>query len=292
MRHIPVLLEEVIESLQLKSGMKIVDCTLGDAGHSEEILKRIQPDGVLLGIDADIESLERAKKFLEKENGKKLFVQDNFSNLKQILHKNNLEKVDGILLDFGWSSSQFADRGRGFSFQTDEILDMRYDTVHNEKTAKDIVNNYTEKQLEEIFRKYGEEKNSKKISNAIIKSRKEKEIETTSDLVNIVMKINKKGAGKIHPATRVFQSLRIEVNNELDAVKKVLPDAVEALASRGRLVVITFHSLEDSIVKHYFKSQDNKTINILNKKPITCGSEELRKNPRARSAKLRVIEKI
>lgn len=292
MRHVPVLLEETIDSLKMKPGDIVVDCTLGDGGHSEEILKRIQSDGVLLGIDVDAESLERSKKFLEKIEGKKIFVHDNFSNLKEILREQKLGKVDGILMDFGWSSPQFAERGRGFSFQTNEVLDMRYDAKSEDRTAKDIMNNYSERELEEIFRKYGEEKNSKRIAREIVKSRKEKSINTTNELVEIVMKINKKGKGKIHPATRVFQAIRMEVNHELDVIKKVLPEAVEALTVGGRLVVITFHSLEDSIVKHFFKGQNDKILKIINKKPITPKLEEIKNNPRARSAKLRVVEKI
>lgn len=292
MRHVPVLLEEVIDSLQLKSGMTVIDCTLGDAGHAEEIVKRIQPDGTLIGIDADIESLKRSKEFLAKYNLKKIFINNNFSKLKEIIKENNLEKVDGILMDFGWSSPQFQDRGRGFSFQTDEELDMRYDAVNQVLTAKDIINKYSEYELEEIIRKYGGEKKSKKIASAIVQKRKEKEITKTSQLVDIILTVNKKGKEKIHPATRVFQALRIEVNNELRVVKEALPIAVEALNKGGRLAVITFHSLEDAIVKHYFKSQNGKTLQMINKKPIVCSVTEEKINPRARSAKLRVIEKI
>jgi len=292
MRHVPVLLGETIDSLKLKPGNIVVDCTLGDGGHSEEIIKKIQPNGVLVGIDADIESLERAKDFLTDYKIEKIFINDNFSNLDEILKNNNLEKVDGILMDFGWSTPQFADRNRGFSFQTDEELDMRYDSQNQELTAKDIINKYSEDDLAEIFRKYGDEKNSKKIAKVIVEKRKAKEISKTSELVEIILTINKKGKEKIHPATRVFQALRIEINNELGVIKEVLPKAVDALNSNGRLAVITFHSLEDAIVKHYFKSQSHKTINIINKKPITCSQEELKNNPRARSAKLRVIEKI
>ena len=292
MRHVPVLLGETIDSLKLKPGNIVVDCTLGDGGHSEEIIKKIQPNGVLVGIDADIESLGRAKDFLADYKIEKIFINDNFSNLDEILKNNNLEKVDGILMDFGWSTPQFADRNRGFSFQTDEELDMRYDSQNQELTAKDIINKYSEDDLAEIFRKYGDEKNSKKIAKVIVEKRKAKEISKTSELVEIILTINKKGKEKIHPATRVFQALRIEINNELGVIKEVLPKAADALNSNGRLAVITFHSLEDAIVKHYFKSQSHKTINIINKKPITCSQEELKNNPRARSAKLRVIEKI
>jgi 16S rRNA (cytosine1402-N4)-methyltransferase len=291
-RHLPVLLKEVIESLNLKSGMNAVDCTLGDGGHSEEILEATGPKGKVLGIDSDSESILRAKKYLYRFDDRVVFVRDNFVNIKRIASENKFEKIDAILMDFGWSSPQFAERGRGFSFQKDEVLDMRYDPSSTKLTAKEIVNSSPEKELEKIFREYGEEKNSKKIANAIVEARKEKEINTTTDLVEIVSQINKGKFQKIHPATRVFQALRIAVNDELGVIKKVLPDAIDILGKGGRLAVITFHSLEDRIIKHFFKSQENKKLKLINKKPITCSGEELKENPRARSAKLRVVEKI
>jgi len=290
MKHVPVLLNEVIESLRLKSGYNVVDCTVGDGGHCEKILEAIGPRGKLLGIDADQESLLRAKKYLYKFGERVVFARDNFVNLKKIVQENNFEKVRGILVDLGWSSPQFQERGRGFSFQKEEVLDMRYNPNSDSPTAKELLNNLSEKELEKIFREYGEEKNSRKIAKLIVDTRKDREIKTTTDLVNIVEKVNKQG--KIHPATRVFQALRIAVNDELGVLKNVLPDAVDVLELGGRLSVITFHSLEDRIVKHYFKSQAGKSIKIINKKPITCSPEEYERNPRARSAKLRIIEKV
>ena len=291
-RHVPVLLEETIDSLQLKSGINVIDCTLGDGGHSERILEQTGPDGKLLGIDTDTESLLRAKQHLYRFEDRVIFVRDNFTNLKKIVEESKLKDIKGILMDFGWSSPQFADRGRGFSFQKDEELDMRYDPSSDSVSAREIVNSYSEYELEKIFREYGEEKFSKKIAKKIIEKRKIKEIVSTNDLVNVVTEVIKNKAEKIHPATRVFQALRIAVNDELGVIKSVLPDAVELLSSGGRLAVITFHSLEDRIVKHFFKGQENKTLKLIIKKPITCSDKECKENPRSRSAKLRVIEKI
>lgn len=292
MKHVPVLMNEVIESLQLKSNASVVDCTLGDGGHSEMMLEKTAPEGNLLGIDADPESILRAKQNLYRFGERAVFVRDNFVNLKKIIEENKFGKVDGILMDLGWSSSQFEERGRGFSFQKDELLDMRYSPSSDSQTAGEMVNNLSEQELEKIFREYGEEKLSRKIAESIVKKRKEKEIKTTQDLVKIVEEAYKFRRGKIHPATKVFQALRIAVNDELGVVKRILPDAVEALNAGGRLSVITFHSLEDRIVKHYFKGQDEKTLKLIYKKPIVATTEECDQNPRARSAKLRTIEKI
>ena len=291
MRHIPVLLAEVIESLQLKVNDNVIDCTLGDGGHAEHILKQTVPNGKLLGIDADAESLLRAKKFLHDFEDRVVFVRDNFANLKKIVKENGWEKINGILLDLGWSSPQFEERGRGFSFQKDEPLDMRYNSNASGPTAAELLNNLSETELEKIFRQFGEEKNSKKIAREITKFRQQKEIKTTGQLVEIITKINQP-KGKIHPATRVFQALRIAVNNELEILKRVLPDAIAVLDRGGRLAVITFHSLEDAIVKHYFKKNNNKILKIINKKPVRAGQEEIERNRRGRAAKLRGVEKI
>jgi len=307
MRHTPVLLNEVVEALQLKSGMQIIDCTLGDAGHSEKILEKISPDGKLLGIDADIEAILRAKQYLYKFDEQVIFVRDNFINLNKIVAEQKFTPVNGILMDFGWSSPQFEERGRGFSFlKPEEKLDMRYgvglltiDHSLSSKTASDLVNELDQNELEKIFREYGEEKLSKEIAKAISENRKTKKIEIVGDLVNIVLEVYRKKlktekeipwVGGLHPTTKVFQALRIAVNDELGVIEKVLPQAIDILAPGGRLAVITFHSLEDRIVKHFFK--DQKTIKIITKKPIECGEEESKLNARARSAKLRVIEKV
>jgi len=302
MRHQPVLLNETLHSLQLKRGMKIVDCTLGDAGHTEKILELISPEGKLLGIDADKESIERAKNFLASFKSQIILEQSNFIEVTKIVEKYHFFTVDGIVLDLGWSLPQFKERGRGFSFEHDEPLDMRYDVQNkNLLTAAVIISTYTKKELENIFRMYGEEKLSKEIAVQIVEEREKKVIDTTLKLVEIILKVYRQKLnstkqipwiGGIHPATKVFQALRIEVNKELEVLKKTLPQLVDLLHSKGRLAVITFHSLEDRIVKQFFKKIAQKKILIINKKPIIATHEELLLNPRARSAKLRVVEKI
>ena len=307
-RHVPVLLKEVIGSLQLKPGMNIVDCTLGDAGHSEMILKATAPNGRLLGIDADPESLLRAKQYLYSFGERVIFVRSNFADIKSIVQENDFKPVNGVLLDLGWSSPQFEDRGRGFSFLKDEPLDMRYGNellITNSKlqikTASELVNNLTVAELEKIFREYGEEKLSKEISIGIVEYRRKEQIKTTKQLVDIILDVYRKKlktekeipwVGGLHPATKVFQAIRMEVNKELAVIEAVLPQAIEVLEKGGRLAVITFHSLEDRLVKHYFKKLEAKQIKIIIKKPLTCAPDEYKNNPRARSAKLRVIEKI
>ncbi len=300
MRHIPVLLNETIDALQLKPGSNVIDCTLGDGGHTAEILKQTAPDGRVLGIDADPESLARAKQFLYTDEKRVTFVRENFEHLATIVGENTFGPVDGILMDLGWSSPQFEERKRGFSFQNlDEPLDMRY-TPHSEmKTAAQLLADSTEEELEHIFRTYGEERLSKEIAHAI--KAYEQSINNTSDLVNIVLDVYRKKlktdkevpwVGGLHPATKVFQALRIAVNDEFGVIERALPQAIEILAPGGRLAVISFHSGEDRIVKHYFKSLDKNTVRIITKKPIIASDEEAKENTRARSAKLRVVEKI
>ncbi len=301
MRHVPVLLNEVIDSLQLQSGMNVVDCTLGDGGHSEKILERIGQGGKLLAIDADAEAILQAKKYLYDFTNQIIFVRDNFRNLKNIVEENKFFPVKGILIDLGWSSPQFEERGRGFSFQhPEEPLDMRY-SGSNIGSAADVLNTRTEKELTDIFESYGEEKLSKKIATAILAERKSgREFKTVGELVEIILKVYREKLGSkeqvpwiggLHPATKVFQALRIEVNNELGVLEEVLPQAVEILDRGGRLAIISFHSLEDRMVKHFFK-KNKKVLKIITKKPIECSEEEAVSNSRARSAKLRVVEKI
>ena len=306
MRHIPVLLEEVIEGLNLKPGMNAVDCTVGDGGHSEKILQAIGPKGRLMAIDADPEAILQAKQYLYQFSQQIFFVRENFVNLSKIVQENKFEPINAILIDLGWSSPQFEERGRGFSFLKDEKLDMRYDgssklqITNSKSTAADIVNTLSEEELNRIFQEYGEEKLSKEIAKAIVIYRRDKKIEQTGQLVEIILdvyrqklKSNKEipWIGGLHPATKVFQALRIAVNDELGVLEKVLPQLIEVLSAGGRLGIISFHSLEDRIVKHYFKSQENKLIKIITKKPIICSEEECKQNPRACSAKLRVIER-
>ncbi len=300
MRHVPVLSREAIDFLELKPNQNVIDCTLGDAGHSEAMLEKVAPKGKLLGIDLDTEAVLRAKRFLYRFEDRTIIVRDNFVNLKTIVEKNDFQKINAILMDLGWSTPQFEERGRGFSFLKDEPLDMRYSTTEQE-TAAEVVNSYSEQDLAGIFKNFGEENLNKEIAEAIVDFRKIKKIEKTGELTEIVLQVYRTKLrtdkeipwiGGLHPATKVFQALRMEVNHELDSLKKVLPQAAELLASGGRLAVITFHSLEDRIVKQYFKSIANKTVKLILKKPISATEEEIKLNPRARSAKLRVIEKL
>ncbi len=309
MKHIPVLLNEVIKELQLLPNYNVIDCTLGDAGHSEAMLEKIAPKGKLLGIDLDTEAVLRAKRFLYRFEDRAIIVRNNFTNLKKIIDENNFKPINAILMDLGWSSPQFAERGRGFSFQTDEPLDMRYagsqksevGSQNETLTAADIVNNYSEQDLAGIFKNLGEENLNKEIAQAIVVYRTNKTIEKSGELAEIILQVYRTKLhsdkeipwiGGLHPATKVFQALRMEVNHELENLKLALPQAVDLLASGGRLAVITFHSLEDRIVKHFFQSIANKTIKLANKKPISASDEEIKLNPRSRSAKLRVIEKL
>ncbi|MBT3817579.1 MAG: 16S rRNA (cytosine(1402)-N(4))-methyltransferase RsmH [Candidatus Magasanikbacteria bacterium] len=301
MRHVPVLMAEVLEGLNIHPGDNVIDCTLGDAGHAEAVLKKNAPDGKLLGIDTDPEALLSAKQFLYSSEDRTVFARSNFVHIIDIVKNTGFGPVNGILMDFGWSTPQFEQRGRGFSFSNeDEPLDMRYSKDSDQKTAAMILAEIEKEELIDIFATYGEEKLSKDIAEAIIEKRKEEAIETVKHLVDIVLAVYRKKlrtekevpwVGGLHPATKVFQALRIAVNEELDVIKRVLPDALEVLAPGGRLAVISFHSLEDRLVKHFFKSQQ-KQIRIITKKPVIASDEESRENPRSRSAKLRVVEKI
>lgn len=302
--HKPVLLKETIELLNLKKGETVVDATLGRGGHSREVLKKIGSNGILIGIDADMDAI---KKFAEFQNSGNIFlVQENFTELKNILNEIGINKADAILADLGWSSDQLS--GRGMSFMKDEPLDMRLQEKQ-ELDARKIVNEYSEKELGRIIREYGEEKFWKNITRKIIKYRKNKRIETTKELAEIIAGAvpAKYYYGKISPATRTFQALRIEVNSELENLKKFVPQAISALKAKGRLAVISFHSLEDRIVKNIFRENargcicppdfpqcvcgKKPEVSLITKKPIVPGREEVRSNPRARSAKLRVCEK-
>lgn len=291
--HIPVLAEEAVENLQLKAGMRVVDCTFGDGGHSRRILKRIGPNGRLLAIDADEKNIKRARSSL-KDQKNLVLVNDNFVHLKEIVCKYAFVPVNGILLDLGWSTTQFSESGRGFSFQKrDEPLDMRYGGNSQSLTAAEILNKWPEEEIGRVLREYGEEKNWRTIARLIVQYRKKCPFQTTAQLADLIKyPISHLRHQKIHPATRVFQALRIAVNDELNVLKRVLPQAVETLSKGGRLAVISFHSLEDRIVKRFFQKLDGKIIKIINKKPIAAGREELKDNPRSRSAKLRVSEKI
>lgn len=289
MPHIPVLLRPTLNLLALPTGAKVVDGTLGEGGHAREILEAVGLNGKLLGIDADSENIGRARENLKKFGQQIIFVNDNFANLVKIVEENNFSPVRGILLDLGWSSAQFAKSGKGFSFQTDEPLDMRL-SGKGDLTAEKILNEWTEAEIGRILREYGEEKNWRTIAKKVVGYRKDYEIKTTGQLVGIVGE--SRGRGKIHPATKVFQALRIAVNHELESLEQVLSQAIKVLAPGGRIAIITFHSLEDRLVKRFFQKENNKNLKIITKKPVIVTAEEIAANPRSRSAKLRVAEKI
>lgn len=288
--HIPVLLNEAVEALQVSLGKKYIDATVGGGGHSLEIIKR---GGIVLGIDRDNEALEFVNRSLESEvRSQKLKVcKGNFSDIKQIAKENGFEKVDGVLFDLGVSSHQLDSAGRGFSIRHEERLDMRMDKTQS-LSAYEVVNSYPREDLVRIFYTYGEEHNAEQIARAIVENRKKKEIVTTKELSSIIEGISHKSEA-IHPATRVFQAIRIEVNGELDALKKGINDGLNLLNANGRMVVISFHSLEDRVTKQTFErfKTDKKGI-IITKKPIIATFQELSKNKRARSAKMRVFSKI
>ena len=294
--HQPVLLEETISSLNLKSGEIVIDMTAGYGGHSAEILKIIGESGRLILVDRDNNAIrELRKKFGNYVNVE--YIHSNFADIDY----GKIGRVDKILMDLGVSSPQLDESERGFSFNKDAKLDMRMDQSQN-LTAKDIVNEYTEDNLANIIYRYGEEKRSRKIASEIVKHREETPITTTKQLADIVENCLPRG-GKIHPATRTFQAIRIATNQELESIELALPDAIDSLKSRGRLTVISFHSLEDRIVKRFFRSLveaqkdlvtgreiESPNFRLINKKPLK--GSLIDDNPRARSAKLRTIEKI
>jgi len=288
MIHKAVLVNEVLEYLDPKPGEIIVDCTVGQAGHTLEILKKIAPTGKVIGIDADAEQIEHVKEHTKRFQERVILEHDSYANIKSILQKHGIEKVQGILLDLGFSSWQLEDAGRGFSFLKDEPLDMQYGKARG-ISAAEIINQWPEEELRRIFEEYGEEKFARKIAKKITEERRRKEFTTTFELKQLIESVVPRRE-KIHPATRVFQALRIAANRELENLKIVLPQAVEVLAPKGRLVVISFHSLEDRIAKQFF--QETRGIEILTKKPIEASAQEVAENPRSRSAKLRAIEKI
>lgn len=291
--HEAVLSKEVLSLLQLRPDQIVVDGTLGSGGHAREILNCIGTKGHLIGIDRDPEAIQRVRQNL-KAFSQVEYVQDNFSELDKILRSLNVDAVDAVILDVGLSSEQLEEGSRGFSFLKEGPLDMRMDPSQP-LTARDLVNDLSQGELEELFRKYGEERWARRIAGALCKEREERPIETTQDLVRVIHKAvpRRFHFRHRHPATRVFQALRIRVNDELKALTIVLPKALQALSPKGRLAVVSFHSLEDRIVKQTFQAWSREgRIRILTRKPLRPGPEEIQRNPRSRSARLRVIEKI
>ena len=294
--HIPVLLKEVVDGLDLQEGDIVVDGTINRAGHSKEICKLIGKSGTLVGVDLDESALKEAKENLKDAKCKVVLEENSFRNLDKVLEKNEIEKVDAILLDLGFSSNQMDDAKRGFSFQKDEklLMTLKDSPTESDLTAKEIVNKWDEENIADIIYGYGEEKFSRQIAKKIVKLRREKPIETTQDLVEVIEKAvpNWYKHKKIHFATKTFQALRITVNDEIGALKEVLPKAIEALEEGGRLAIISFHSLEDRAVKQFFKAQKDEEVGqIITKKPIAPERDEVLENPRSRSAKLRIFEK-
>ena len=288
--HIPVLKNEVIECLDPQPDENFIDCTIGAGGHSSAILEKIQPDGKVLGIEIDPEMFAnlRAKK-LERL----ILVNDSYKNIKEIAKQNNLA-INGILFDLGMSSWHIDKSGRGFSFMRNEPLDMRY-SIETRLTAKEIVNRYAEQEIEEILREFGGERFSKRIAREIMLARKAEHIETTEQLKNIIIRAIplRFRHSRIHCATRSFQAIRIAVNDELTNLKSALEQALDILEPNGRLVVISFHSGEDKIVKNFFKEKNNQNlVKILTKNVIKASMQEIKANPRSRSARLRVAVKV
>ncbi len=301
--HIPVLSEEVVHYLNCNKGSGVyVDCTLGGGGHSKAILEKIYPQGLLIGIDQDIEALRIAQEELSSFRDRVILVKDNFKNLGEILSRLKIDKVSGVLFDLGVSSYQLKKKERGFSFQEDGPLDMRMDLSQKFDAAK-LVNSYPEKELIRVLENYGEEHFSKRIARLIVLEREKRPITTTQQLADLVLRAlppAKRGERwRIHPATRVFQAIRIEVNREMEVLAEGLNQAIKVLAGEGRICVISYHSLEDRIVKNVFKEAAREIgkpptygLKIITKKPLKASPEEIRRNPRARSAKLRVAEKL
>jgi len=292
--HVPVLQKEVIEYLDPKPNENFIDCTIGEGGHTLAILEKNGPKGKVLGIDADPEIIRNLK--LEIRNFKKriILVCDNFANLAEIAKSQRFKSVSGILFDLGMSSWHLETSNRGFSFQKKEPLDMRYN-LQNPLTAEKILNYWSRVEIEKILKDYGEEQFAPKIAEALLNFRKFKPLQTTSQLVEIIKRATPGWyhRRKIHFATKTFQALRIAVNDELNNLEKALPQALDILRPAGVLVVISFHSLEDRIVKNFLKEGDkNNLLKILTKKPVIPSFKEMKINPRSRSAKLRASQKI
>jgi 16S rRNA (cytosine1402-N4)-methyltransferase len=295
MIHTAVLKKEVLEYLNPSQNENFVDGTVGEGGHAEDILKKNGPNGKVLGIDLDPQQIISSHWLEAIYKDRAILVNDSYTSLAEIIERKNFTPVNGILLDLGMSSAQLEGTHKGFSFKIDQGLDMRYNDIANYLTAEKIVNEWPEERIREVLQNYGEEKFAKQIAKNIIEQRKQGRIKTTFQLIEIIKDATPSAywRGKIHYATRTFQALRIAVNDELESIKRVLPEALSVLAPQGRLVVISFHSLEDRIVKNFFAGQSKKgIIKILTKKPVVAARDELGKNPRSRSAKLRAIIKL
>jgi 16S rRNA (cytosine1402-N4)-methyltransferase len=285
--HIPVLLNEVMEHLKPEANHILIDGTVGQAGHALAFMQRALPEGRLLGIDRDETNLAIAKERLNDFGDRVVLVKDSYAHTNTHAYAHQFDSVNSILLDVGFSSAHIDDPERGFSFALDGPLDMRYDRSQ-ELTAEAIVNSWSADELAKVIRQYGEDRNAARIAEAIVMHRKLNRIETTGGLATCIADRVKR-TGKIHPATQTFQALRIAVNDELGELERALPQLTRLLALGGRMAIISFHSLEDRIVKQFFKS--SAELDVITKRPVTATREEVKENPRARSAKLRVAQK-
>jgi 16S rRNA (cytosine1402-N4)-methyltransferase len=307
-KHKPVLLDSVIELLNPEANQNFIDCTLGGGGHAEAILEKTGPNGKLLGFDWDSEAVRMSGERLIQYKKRTIFVNESYTKIKEVVYDKKFDKVSGVLVDLGLSSDQLQVSGRGFSFQLVEALDMRFNPDETELTASEIVNKWPKSRIKQMLFDNADEKFASRISEAIDMSRREKPIETTLELCEVVRKAVPAPRTRINPATKTFQALRMEVNSELENTRQILNDAIEVLEPGGRLAVITFHSIEDRIVKQYFKKESRECIcpreipecrcghkirlKLITKKPIKPTTEEITENPRTRSAKLRVVEKV
>ncbi|MEW6610504.1 MAG: 16S rRNA (cytosine(1402)-N(4))-methyltransferase RsmH [Patescibacteria group bacterium] len=296
--HVPVLLQEVLTLLNLKPGMNVIDGTVGGGGHASAIFEKISPGGKLFGIDLDEEAIGRARGRLYRFGSRAVLVQGNFRELTA-MHKKYFDfPIQALLLDLGVSSDQLNNPHRGFSFLNNGPLDMRFGGRGDASTisAREVVNTASEAELARIFRQYGEERFANAIAHSVVVARERKSLETTQALASLVVRAvpsHARRVSRVHPATRIFQALRMAVNQELGSLEEVLPQATGLLEPQGRLAVISFHSLEDRMVKHGFNALARRGIlRVITKSPLVPSPEEVAKNPRARSAKLRVIEKV
>ncbi len=305
-KHYTVMKNEAVDALKCKNGLIYVDCTLGGGGHSELILQRISPDGRLIAFDVDDDAIDAASERLKDYNNLTI-IKDSYTNIKKVLHSLGIEKITGgVLFDLGASYHQFNKAERGFSFSKEAPLDMRFNQ-DAEFSAYDVVNGYSAEDLVRIFSEYGEERFSKRIAKAIVEQRRVKKLETTTELANLIVSATPHIKSSIHPATRVFQAIRIEVNHELQNVKNTLNDVLDLLDVGAIISVISFHSLEDRIVKNLFKYHSQRChceknqmictcpppkLELVNKKPIMASEKEISENPPSRSAKLRIARCI
>ena len=285
LKHHPVMVDEILSYLAPEKLKTYVDCTFGQGGYSKKILEKTNCN--IIAIDRDKDAIEHAKLLKKKYPKNFIFCVDNFSRLDQVLKKNDIKKIDGLIFDLGISNTQLNNPTRGFSFSNNGPLDMRMDIENLDLTAQKIINEFDQHNLSDIFYYYGEEKNSRQIARKIIEFRKKKEISTTFELVELIKKVN--SYKKKHPATRVFQALRIFINDELNELDITLKKSLLFLKKNGKIITVAFHSLEDKVIKNFF-SRNKGLLKILTKKPVTPNEKEVKINPRSRSARMRVAE--